>query len=339
MSRRLSTRCSRRSAPSSMAATSSAWSSLDHSMSSERREETDALSPARGVRSSWLTAASRAVRMRLPSASSLAWSASDCRRWRSRTTAAWAANAARMRRSSAGSTQPVSASATWSPTGTSTAASSGRSSSRSRPTRPAHVHGATSLSRSSSATDSMPKVSRTRSSSASILVSPRSRLPARKERISDSARSRAAWWVHRAARSTTEATDTATAKDHESEDVLGVGDRDAVHRRGEVPVQQYRAEAAETSAGISPPSRAAAAVNVGNNSMSFARAEVRGDAGQQQGQQHRAADTRQAAPDEAGAAEPRAPGYREAASLARLVVRDEVGGRGPRVNWPAQQAC
>ncbi len=56
----------------------------------------------------------------------------------------------------------------------------------------------------------MPKVSRTRSSRASRLVSPRRTLPARKERISDSARSRAAWWVRRAARSTTEATDTAT---------------------------------------------------------------------------------------------------------------------------------
>ena len=55
----------------------------------------------------------------------------------------------------------------------------------------------------------MPKVSRTRSSRASRLVSPRSTLPARKERISDSARSRAAWWVRRAARSTTEATDDA----------------------------------------------------------------------------------------------------------------------------------
>ncbi len=56
----------------------------------------------------------------------------------------------------------------------------------------------------------MPKVSRTRSRSASRLVSPRSTLPARKDRISDSARSLAACWVRLAARSTTEATDTAT---------------------------------------------------------------------------------------------------------------------------------
>lgn len=77
---------------------------------------------------------------------------------------------------------------------------------------PAQVHGSTSLCRSSSATDSIPKVSRTRSSSASSVVSPRSTLPARKDRISDSARSRAACWVRRAARSTTEATATATAK-------------------------------------------------------------------------------------------------------------------------------
>ena len=147
--------------------------------------------PASGVRRSWLTAASRAVRMRLPSASSLAWSASDCRRWRSRTTAAWAANAASTRRSAAGSTRPDSASAMWSPTGMSTSASSGYWQGCG-PTLPAQVHGSTSLSRSSRATDSMPKVSRTRSSSASRLVSPRSTLPARKERISDSARSRAA---------------------------------------------------------------------------------------------------------------------------------------------------
>ncbi len=58
----------------------------------------------------------------------------------------------------------------------------------------------------------MAKVSRTRSSSSSRPVSPRSTLPARKERISDSARSRAAWWVRRAARSTTEATAMPTPK-------------------------------------------------------------------------------------------------------------------------------
>ena len=87
--------------------------------------------------------------------------------------------------------------------------------------------------RSSRATDSMAKVSRTRSSSASRLVSPRSTLPARKERISDSARSRAAWWVRRAARSTTEATETATAdEDHDGDDVLRVGDGEACAAAG-----------------------------------------------------------------------------------------------------------
>ena len=71
----------------------------------------------------------------------------------------------------------------------------------------------------------MPKVSRTRSSRASRDVSPRSTLPARKERISDSARSRAAWWVRRAARSTTEATETRDREeDHDGDDVLRVGD-------------------------------------------------------------------------------------------------------------------
>ncbi len=73
----------------------------------------------------------------------------------------------------------------WSPTGMSTSASSGRFGDRG-PTLPAHVHGlSVPPARSSRATDSMPKVSRTRSSRASRLVSPRSTLPARKERISD----------------------------------------------------------------------------------------------------------------------------------------------------------
>ncbi|MEU5343487.1 hypothetical protein AB0H18_22040 [Streptomyces sp. NPDC020766] len=129
--------------------------------------------------------------MRLPSASARDWSAWDCSRWRSRTTAACAANAASTRRSSAGSTRPDSARAMWSPTGMSTSASSGLRQGRG-PTLPAQVHGSTSLSRSSRATDSMPNVSRTRSNNASRLVSPRSTLPARTERISDSARSRAA---------------------------------------------------------------------------------------------------------------------------------------------------
>lgn len=79
-----------------------------------------------GVRRSWLTAASSAVLIRLPSASLRASSASPTRRWRSRTTAAWAAKAPSTRRSSAGSTRPERARAMWSPTGMSTSASSGR---------------------------------------------------------------------------------------------------------------------------------------------------------------------------------------------------------------------
>ena len=114
----------------------------------------------------------------------------------------------------------------WSPTGMSTSASSGRAHGGRLPTTAGagpRVDVALPLQQ---ATDSMPKVSRTRSSSASRLVSPRSTLPARKERISDSARSRAAWWVRRAARSTTEATGAATAKKiSDGDDVLRVGDR------------------------------------------------------------------------------------------------------------------
>ena len=64
--------------------------------------------------------------------------------------------------------------------------------------------------RSSRVTEVRPKVSRTRSSSAGSAVSPRSTLPARVARVSDSAAARAACRVRRAARSTTELTSAAT---------------------------------------------------------------------------------------------------------------------------------
>ena len=74
-----------------MVASRSAWSASDHSTSVCRRLLTLALIDASGVRRSWLTAASSAVRIRLPSASASAWAAWVRSRSRSRAAAAWAA--------------------------------------------------------------------------------------------------------------------------------------------------------------------------------------------------------------------------------------------------------
>ena len=119
MSSRFSTRSVSRSADSSMVATSSARSASPSSRSSERSADAAALMPASGVRRSWLTAASRAVRMLLPAArrsASAAWAASrPC----CRATAACSAKATRTRRSLAGRLRPESRSARVSVTATS----------------------------------------------------------------------------------------------------------------------------------------------------------------------------------------------------------------------------
>ncbi len=75
-----------------MVASRSAWSAGLHSTSVWRRLLTLALIEASGVRRSWLTAASSAVRIRLPSASASAWEACTRSRSRSRAAAAWAPN-------------------------------------------------------------------------------------------------------------------------------------------------------------------------------------------------------------------------------------------------------
>ena len=76
MSSRLSTRWVSRSSDSSAVASSSSRSSSVHRMSGERRLVTAALAEASGVRRSWLTAASSAVRIRSASAIGRAASAS-----------------------------------------------------------------------------------------------------------------------------------------------------------------------------------------------------------------------------------------------------------------------
>ena len=92
MSSRLPISASSRSAHCSMVASSSASSS---SRPAARRSGagvlTLALIEASGVRRSWLTAASSAVRIRLPSASASAWAAWVRSRSRSSAAAAWAA--------------------------------------------------------------------------------------------------------------------------------------------------------------------------------------------------------------------------------------------------------
>ena len=212
----------------------------------------------------------------------------------------------------------------WSPTGMSTSASSGRSTCRG-PTLPAQVHGSTSLPRSSRATDSIPKVSRTRSSSASRLVSPRSTLPARKDRISDSARSRAAWWVRRAARSTTDATATATPM-KTTMATMFVGSSTVRVCTGGVKNQLSSSEpsTAAARAGSRPPSRAAATVSDRNSSMSLARPRSVSKSASSSASSSGPAVAGQPAPDHPGPAEPRAPGDGQSASLAGLVVGDQV---------------
>ncbi len=283
-----------------------------------------------GVRRSWLTAASRAVRILLPSASLRATSASPTSRCRSRTTAACAANAPSTRRSSAGSTRPVRARARWSPTGIADVGVL-------RPLRvgavgahpAAHVHGPPSPARSSSATESIWNVSRTRSSSASSVVSPRSTLPARSDSVSRLRPQPGRRCVRRAARPTTEATDTATAKNTTIVTMFS-GLAMAQVRKGGVKNQ------CSSSERLPSPRPAPATAR---------RSERRGD-GQAQEQQHLAGDARPVARqrraagsagtgrsrrpatsgDDAVAGEPRAPaaGYSRPLRRDRKVVGDDV---------------
>ena len=91
MSSRLPIRSFSRSADSSIVASSAASSAGASCTPVWRSVLTLALMEASGVRRSWLTAASSAVRIRLPSASASAWAAWVRSRSRSRAAAAWAA--------------------------------------------------------------------------------------------------------------------------------------------------------------------------------------------------------------------------------------------------------
>ncbi len=106
MSSRLSTSAANRSREVSAPWSSSRRSSASRSRSTLSRVETDALAAARGVRKSWPTAASSAVRTLLASASGAASAAAWLSRMWSRTTAACAANAPIRRWSSACSRPP-----------------------------------------------------------------------------------------------------------------------------------------------------------------------------------------------------------------------------------------
>src|SRR3954447_228643 len=118
MSNRLSTSALSRSADSSMVATSSARSSSVSCSSPVRSADDAALMPASGVRRSWLTAASRAVRMLWAAASRSASAACLANRPCCSATAACSANATSTRRSLAGSDRPASRRARVSVTGT-----------------------------------------------------------------------------------------------------------------------------------------------------------------------------------------------------------------------------
>ena len=102
MSSRLPISPSSRSAFSSIVASSASLSDSVQATSVCRRLLTLALIEASGVRRSWLTAASSAVRIRLPSASASAWAAWVRSRSRSSAAAACAAKPA----SSPGATGP-----------------------------------------------------------------------------------------------------------------------------------------------------------------------------------------------------------------------------------------
>ena len=106
MSRRFSTRARSRSSDSSAVARSSARSSAVNG-TSLRRLLTAAVADASGVRRSWLTALSRAVRNRSTSASAAGRAACSASRSCRRATAACAANASTTRRSSASSGVPA----------------------------------------------------------------------------------------------------------------------------------------------------------------------------------------------------------------------------------------
>lgn len=211
MSSRLSTSRVSLTSDSSAVASSSATSSGENSTSGLRSEPTEASAAASGVRRSWLTAASSAVRILSAALIGSTSAATAASRSRSRAAATWAAKAVSIRCWSAGSLRPVRISSSSVPTGTSVVSvpwvSRGPEASLRASTSP--------VSRESSATESRPKVLREWSSRFGMAEASVSRLrstvPASVDRLSASAVALAARWVCRAARSTTVETVSATA--------------------------------------------------------------------------------------------------------------------------------
>ncbi len=324
MSSRLPTRWSSRSAPSSMPSSSSAWSSSDHATSSERREETAALMlKASGVRRSWLTAARRAVRMRLPSASARAWSASSRRRLRSRTTAAWAAKAARTRRSEAGRTRPVSARAMWSPTGMSTSPSSGRSSGAPTPTRPGAgpgLHVALALQQGDGLhAEGLPDPFQERFEAGLAAQH------AAREEGQDLGLGAQSGGLLGASRGEVDHGGHGHGdpdEDRDGDDVLGVGDRQPVQRGRVVVVQQERSDGRRHQRGSQPAEQRRRHRQRQEQQHVVGEPEV--DRVQQEREPHRAHHADQPPGDDPAPPEPRAPGHGQSAPLGDLFVGDDV---------------
>ena len=180
-----------------------------------RRLVTDALAEASGVRRSWPTAASSAVRIRSVAASGAAVAACSASRERSSSAPACAAKApdhalvlGAQRAAAHDQHQPLAGREL----GVRLLGGAGSAGRPGGVATTVHVPWSGGPDRSSNVTSVRPKASRTRSSRPASPVSPRSTLPASVPSVWDSADARAACRVRRAARSTTELTDAATTR-------------------------------------------------------------------------------------------------------------------------------
>ncbi len=113
-------------------------------------------------------------------------------------------------------------------------------------------------------------------------------------------------------------------EDRDGHDVLGVGDGERVDGRGEVPVQEQRSDRRRGQRGEESAEQGRRHRQGQVQQHVVGQADFGGDTAQQPGEQQRSADSGQPAPDDPGPAEPCAPVHGESASLARLVVGDEV---------------
>ncbi|CAM5519566.1 hypothetical protein SAVIM40S_01465 [Streptomyces avidinii] len=204
-SSRFSTRRLSRFKDTSADSRSSARSSAETSTSWLRSELTEASAPAKGVRRSWLTARSRAVRRRSAALMGSTSAAASASRARSTAAPTCAAKAASTRRSEDGSVRPRRTRKASCPAATARAGPASR-----RAGRPLSVPGPMSGGSGVSSTVSMLNVSRVRSSRAGIVWSPRMMLPASDDMVSASAVAPAARRERRRDRSAAAATVAAT---------------------------------------------------------------------------------------------------------------------------------